>query len=525
MGQACARCGAENDDDATACFTCGQQTQQAVRLGEIIDGRWEVRSRLGRGGMGAVYRVYDRKLDEEVALKVLREDVAGQQDAAKRFKDEIKIARRVIHRNVCRIFEYGEERGRLFFSMELVEGTDLKQAIVQAGRLPPERAFAIAIQLADGLEAIHQVGVIHRDLKTSNAMLDAAGTVRLMDFGIAKNVASEGTGATATGHILGTPAYMSPEQARGEKLDFRSDVYALGIVLYELFTGRVPFEADTPVAVIMKHINEAPPLEGPRATGLPASVLPILGKALAKSRETRYQSAAEMAQALRAAAADSLGRPLDTLPSGPSYGGPSGPTAPWDPAAQRAARAPTAVQQPTRVVAKDYPPTLGAATVVSEATRDGVTGTLVSTSTTAPQRRRSRAVIVAAAGLGLVVAGGIVAAVVFRHAGSTVASPSPVTSPVAVAARSLVAINAVPWARLTLRPRDASAGPVSTGDLVTPCVVELPDGAYTVELENGGVTPPLSRDIEVVRGARNEFVFTMPSFDPASAAKLAAEQP
>src|SRR5262249_15494038 len=148
-------------------------------------------------------------------------------------------------------------------------------------------------------------------LKTSNIMLDAAGTVRLMDFGIAKHVATEGTGATASGHILGTPAYMSPEQARGEKIDFRSDVYSLGVVFFELFTGRVPFEADTPVAVILKHINEAPPLDGPRAAGLPSALVPILTRALAKSREARYQSAADLAQALRAAAGASLDRPLD----------------------------------------------------------------------------------------------------------------------------------------------------------------------------------------------------------------------
>ena len=152
--------------------------------------------------------------------------------------------------------------------------------------------------ITDGLRAIHRVGVIHRDPKTANIMLDPSGTVRLMDFGIAKQVAQDAT-ATTTGHIVGTPAYMSPEQARGEKLDFRSDIYSLGVVLYELFSGRVPFEAETPVAVILKHIHDPPPLAGPPAEKLPPSLLPVLARALAKSRSDRFQTASELGQAAR----------------------------------------------------------------------------------------------------------------------------------------------------------------------------------------------------------------------------------
>lgn len=148
--------------------------------------------------MGAVYRAYDRVLEEDVALKVLREDAANKTEATRRFRTEIKLARRVIHRNVCRIFEYGEDQGRRFISMELIEGTDLKR-VISKGSLSSEQAFSIAIQVAEGLNAIHRVGVLHRDLKTSNIMLDASGTVHLMDFGIAKHVDESATGATASG--------------------------------------------------------------------------------------------------------------------------------------------------------------------------------------------------------------------------------------------------------------------------------------------------------------------------------------
>ena len=163
--------------------------------------------------------------------------------------------------------------------------------MIAQGSLTPDHAYAIAYEIAEGLDAIHGVGIVHRDLKTANIMLDAAGTVRLMDFGIAKNVDDAGTtGATATGHVMGTPAYMSPEQARGEKVDFRSDIYALGVVIYELFTSRTPFEGDTPVAVIMKHIHDPPPLEGERGRRSAPGARP---RAAARARQAPRGSAAE----------------------------------------------------------------------------------------------------------------------------------------------------------------------------------------------------------------------------------------
>jgi serine/threonine-protein kinase len=296
----CPSCGAANDDAAEVCFTC-RAVLSALTQGSVVGGRYEILSPLGRGGMGAVYRAHDRVLDETVALKVLRGDVASTPEMPKRFRSEIKLARRVAHPNVCRIYEYGEDGPRQYISMELVEGTNLKEILKRRGALPPEEACGLAAQVADGLEAIHRVGIVHRDLKTLNVMIDAHGAAKVMDFGIAKKVGGEGTPAPSGSYVVGSPEYMSPEQARGQPVDFRSDIYALGIIVFELFTGRVPFHGDTPVATLLMHLETPPPLEGPAASAIPLSARPVLRKALAKDPDERYRSAREMADALRAA--------------------------------------------------------------------------------------------------------------------------------------------------------------------------------------------------------------------------------
>jgi predicted Ser/Thr protein kinase len=317
----CPACKALNDDTADACFTCGRALT-ALTQGSIIATRYEVQSPLGKGGMGMVYKAHDRMLDETVAIKVLRAEFANTGEMAKRFRHEIKLARKVSHRNVCRIHEYGEDGGVRYISMEYVEGTDIKQlARDKGGYLEHEEAFDVSIQTADGLQAIHDVGIIHRDLKTSNIMRDHGGRVRLMDFGIAKiggsDRSSGGGGLTSTGQIMGTPEYMSPEQCLGDKIDHRSDIYALGIAVYEIFSGTVPFRGDTPVATLFKHIQDPVPFEGPVAGRIPLSAVPVLRKALAKNRADRYESAAEMAEALRKAQQQAKsGIATDALPTG-----------------------------------------------------------------------------------------------------------------------------------------------------------------------------------------------------------------
>jgi len=300
----CPSCKAENDSMADACFTCGRALG-ALTQGAIIAGRYEVLSPLGRGGMGMVYKAHDRMLDETVAIKVLRSEFANTTEMAKRFLSEIKLARKVSHRNVCRIHEYGEDNGIRYISMEFVEGTDLKQMLRDGGGLDPNDAFEVAIQVADGLQAIHEVGIIHRDLKTPNIMRDPRGVIRLMDFGIAKIAGMDhgsGGALTSAGQIMGTPEYMSPEQCLGEKIDHRSDIYALGIVDYEIFTGQVPFRGDTPVATLFKHLQDPVPFEGGEVVArIPAPAIPVLRTALAKNRAERYASAADLAKALREA--------------------------------------------------------------------------------------------------------------------------------------------------------------------------------------------------------------------------------
>ncbi len=301
----CPACGAPNADDVAACSECGVPTLPLPAMGPgfVLASRYEILKVLGRGGMGMVYQAHDRLLEETVAIKVLRPDAAASPEIQARFRAEIKMARAVSHKNVCRIHEYGEDRGVRYISMAYVDGIDLKQLLRQQGPMPPRDAFEAMIRVADALQAIHDEGIIHRDLKTPNIMLDAKGVVRLMDFGIAKQDQGDGLSMTVTGQIIGTPEYMSPEQVQAQRLDNRSDVYSLGIVVFEVFTGATPFRADTPLGTVLKHLNEPPPLEGPQATLLPAPVVPVLRKALAKRREDRYASAREMAQALEAARA------------------------------------------------------------------------------------------------------------------------------------------------------------------------------------------------------------------------------
>jgi serine/threonine protein kinase len=326
----CPSCKAPNDDLAEACFTCGRALS-ALTQGAVIATRYEVLSPLGRGGMGMVYKAHDRMLDETVAIKVLRAEFANTAEMAQRFRHEIKLARKVSHRNVCRIHEYGEDAGIRYISMEFVEGTDLKQlARERGGCLGHEEGFDVAIQMADGLQAIHDVGIVHRDLKTSNVMRDSRGLVRLMDFGIAKIEGGErttGAGLTSTGQIMGTPEYMSPEQCLGEKLDHRSDIYALGIVIYEIFAGNVPFRGDTPVATLFKHIQDPVPFEGAVAAHIPLAAVPVVRRALAKNRADRFASASAMADALRRAQQQMLsGAPAaDATPTSATPGfGPGG---------------------------------------------------------------------------------------------------------------------------------------------------------------------------------------------------------
>ena len=293
----CPSCQSENDDAAEVCFHC-RAVLSAVTRGTFIANRYRILAPLGRGGMGAVYAPATRSSTRRSRSRSSAPEVAGTPEMAARFRSEIKLARKVSHWNVCRIHEYGEDAGLQYISMELISGATLKDRL-RSGPLPVDQAFDVATQIAEGLAAIHKVGIIHRDLKSPNVMIDDEGTAKVMDFGIAKP-ASAGTDGASTGYVLGSPEYMSPEQARGRRADFRSDLYSLGIVVFEAFTGRVPFRGATPVETLMMHVEAPPPIDDP-ALALPPALLPVLRSALAKDPAARFADAASMAGALRAA--------------------------------------------------------------------------------------------------------------------------------------------------------------------------------------------------------------------------------
>jgi|CXWL01.1.fsa_nt_gi serine/threonine-protein kinase len=300
MTLVCPSCAAPIEHGEEVCLACGRSLS-ALTVGSVLANRYELRAILGKGGMGLVYRAFDTLLEEEVAIKVLRTDHSTNPDKVRRFRGEIKLARKVSHPNVCRIHDYGEEGPLGYISMEILAGQDLQKTLKDnpAG-LPESEAISAILQIAAGLQAIHDVGILHRDLKTANATRDERGVVRLVDFGIAKDLLSEGQ--TAAGEAFGTPEYMSPEQCRGDSLDFRSDVYALGVLAFELFTGELPLKGSTPIATLYKQLQESPSFDAEPGSRVPRSCVPILKKALAKAAADRYPSAQEFAQALRTAA-------------------------------------------------------------------------------------------------------------------------------------------------------------------------------------------------------------------------------
>ncbi len=288
----CPACDAPNADDAESCFTCGRSMDALVQ-GHVLAGRYEIRRPLGKGGMGRVYEAFDRTLDEPVAIKVLRAELSWDPEASRRFLSEIKLARKVTHRNVCRIHEYGEEGGITFISMEYIAGTSLKDHLAKSWP-SLEQAYDLVVQIGQGVAAIHEHGIVHRDLKSGNIMVDQAGVAKIVDFGIAKVIGA--AGLTAGDKVFGTPEYMSPEQVEGASVDGRSDVYALGCVTWEIFTGRPPFLGESPYATLLKHLKDPPPFED-----LPGPLGQVLAKALAKAPLDRYQNVGSFLDALREA--------------------------------------------------------------------------------------------------------------------------------------------------------------------------------------------------------------------------------
>ncbi|MGH9734541.1 MAG: tetratricopeptide repeat protein [Candidatus Acidiferrales bacterium] len=260
--------------------------------GRVLGNRYEILQLLGEGGMGAVYKARDTAVDRMVAIKIIRPDLASRPDILARFKQELVLARQVTHKNVIRIFDLGEADGLKFITMDFIEGRDLKSVIREKGKFPTTEATSIVTPICRALDAAHSEGVVHRDLKPQNIMIDAKGRVTVMDFGIARSM--EMTGMTQTGSLVGTPEYMSPEQAKGEDIDTRSDLFTLGIIFYELLTGKTPFYADTAYATLLKRTQERARDPVELDATIPPQISGVVMKCLETDRENRYASALDI---------------------------------------------------------------------------------------------------------------------------------------------------------------------------------------------------------------------------------------
>jgi len=314
----CPKCHSENTDSVKFCGECGTQlirghepdspefgivspgsiteTLQApvqeLTTGSTFAGRYQIIEELGKGGMGKVYRALDKRLKEEVALKLVKPEIASDRETIERFSNELKLARRISHRNVGRMYELMEAEGTYFITMEYVPGQDLRRLIRQTGQLTTGKAISIARQVCEGLSEAHGLSIVHRDLKPGNILIDRDGNAKIMDFGIARSISAKGI--TGAGVMIGTPEYMSPEQVEGKEADQRSDIYSLGIILYEMVTGRVPFEGDTPLAIALKHKTEVPRDPKLVNTQVPEDLSRVILRCLEKEKEKRYQTAAEV---------------------------------------------------------------------------------------------------------------------------------------------------------------------------------------------------------------------------------------
>jgi len=309
----CPRCQTENPSESGFCNKCGEQLlpsldipftktetaltpKKELTIGSTFAGRYQIIEELGKGGMGSVYKVLDTELEETVALKLLKPEIASDDVMIERFRNELKFARKITHKYVCRMFHLSKHENTPYITMEYVSGEDLKSTLRRVGHLGTGKAVHIAKQVCEGLAEAHKLGVVHRDLKPQNIMIDKKGQAHIMDFGIARSLKAKGV--TTAGMMIGTPDYMSPEQVEGTEVDHRADIYALGGILYEMLTGDVPFEGKTPLIVVVKHKTEIPREPKEFNPHIPDALNQLIMRCLEKKRENRFQNTAEILKEL-----------------------------------------------------------------------------------------------------------------------------------------------------------------------------------------------------------------------------------
>ena len=305
----CPKCQYNNPNDTAFCGKCGtnfnidkgptktlETHSEELTTGSTFAGRYQIIEELGKGGMGRVYKVLDKETNEKIALKLIKPEVATDKKTIERFRNELTTARKIAQKNVCRMFDLNREKDNYFITMEYVPGGDLKKFIRRSKQLTIGTAISIAKQICDGLAEAHNLGVVHRDLKPNNIMIDDNGNARIMDFGIARSVKSKSL--TGSGVMIGTPEYMSPEQVEGKEVDQRTDIYALGIILYEMLTGRRPFEGDSPITIGVKHKSEQPENPHKYNPQITDNLSFLILKCLEKSKENRFQFVEEITSEL-----------------------------------------------------------------------------------------------------------------------------------------------------------------------------------------------------------------------------------
>jgi tetratricopeptide (TPR) repeat protein/predicted Ser/Thr protein kinase len=375
-------------------------------------GKYKILEKIGEGAMGEVYKAHDPVLNRFVAIKTISAELGADDTLRKRFEREAQSAARLNHPNIITVFDYGEEQGKIFMAMELLDGSDLKQAIARRAPLSLDEKLSVVDQIAEGLAFAHAHDIVHRDLKPANVHLLSNGQAKIMDFGLARLGGSE---MTRVGMVMGTPHYMSPEQVRGERADARSDVFALGCVFYELLTYRKPFDADSMHSVLFKVMQEEPPSVQELTPGIPAVLAQVVERAMAKDAAQRFQNASEFRSALhRAMQAVAAGQGEKALPD---LGAPAAPGAPSRASEASASRSASSAR--------------AAASAAGASRASSVAGSRAQPKSAPPAPRASKAPLLIGGALLLVAVAGV-GVLVARRSEPAATPPPPTTRPAQV---------------------------------------------------------------------------------------------